>query len=70
MNKFDLKTGASGISAGQMSRYQANLPPGTLVYELRTTGHGVPRPTTYTGIGALGNTAYQSFGGSTSQSAK
>jgi RHS repeat-associated protein len=67
---FDLKTGASGISPSQLSRYESGLPSGTSVFELRTTGHTALRPTTYTGIGALGNAAYQSFGSPTSQSAK
>jgi len=58
---FDLKTGRSGISSRQMSRYRNGLPHGTPVYELRTSGHGAPRPNTFTGFGAAGNTAYQAF---------
>ena len=55
---YDLKTGVSGISNSQMSRYERNLPGGTPVYTIRLGGHDVPRPTTYSGVGAIGNAVF------------
>ncbi len=55
---YDLKTGKTGISTSQMNKYERNLPVDTPVYKVTPSGHDVPRPTTYTGIGLGGNAIY------------
>lgn len=49
---YDLKTGQSGISNAQMNRYNSNLPDGTPVYMVTPSTHNVPRPGSWSGVGA------------------
>lgn len=55
---YDLKTGSSGISNAQMTKYQSNLPSGTPVYTVTPNGHNVPAPQSMAGFGAGLNTGY------------
>ncbi|ATE60020.1 RHS repeat-associated core domain-containing protein [Thauera sinica] len=55
---FDLKTGKSGISNSQMTKYERNLPEGTPVYTVTPNGHNAPRPQSLSGMGAGLNTGY------------
>jgi len=41
-----------------MAKYERNLPEGTPIYELRSTGHNAPRPQSMSGMGAGLNTGY------------
>lgn len=71
---FDLKTGKSGISNTQMTKYERNLPDETPTYMVTPNGHNVPRPQNLAGFGALTNTgvllndALSPYSGSANQS--
>lgn len=55
---FDLKTGKSGVSNSQRAKYESNLPDGTQVFTVTPKGHDVPKPQSFSGMGAGFNTGY------------